>query len=226
MRWPAAAPELILEPLAEPRQALDNIWNKTAAELIAAVREHDQQRTILLGPRTMNNARFLGELSLPHDEHNLIVGIHHYWPITFTMQGEMWLGKDHIFGNPHDWLGTTWDQTPAQEAELRTGFAQVAGWAGDRPADCSSASSALRITLTSPAASGGPASTADSPKNTASPGASGPSRQYSPSTTSKPARSTRTSWQRSSTSRLCHQERAGTWTRTHWTCRRGHDVLL
>ncbi|MGB6580145.1 MAG: cellulase family glycosylhydrolase [Streptosporangiaceae bacterium] len=120
--------ELILEPLAEPRQALDNIWNKTAAELIAAVREHDQQRTILLGPRTMNNARFLGELSLPHDEHNLIVGIHHYWPITFTMQGEMWLGKDHIFGNPHDWLGTTWDQTPAQEAELRTGFAQVAGW--------------------------------------------------------------------------------------------------
>jgi len=120
--------ELILEPLAAPRQALDNIWNKTAAELIAAVREHDQQRTILLGPRTMNNARFLGELSLPRDEHNLIVGIHHYWPITFTIQGQMWLGKDHIFGNPHDWLGTTWDQTPAQEAELRTGFAQVAAW--------------------------------------------------------------------------------------------------
>jgi len=76
----------------------------------------------------MNNARFLGDLTLPEQEHNLIVGIHHYWPVTFTMQGEMWLGEDHVFGNPRDWLGTTWDQTPAQEAELRAGFAQVAGW--------------------------------------------------------------------------------------------------
>jgi endoglucanase len=105
--------ELVLEPLAE---------------LIGAVRGQDQDRTILLGPRTLNNARFLGELALPGDERNLIVGIHHYWPITFTMQGEMWLGEDHVFGNPRDWLGTTWDQTPGQEAELQTGFGQVAGW--------------------------------------------------------------------------------------------------
>ena len=44
----------------------------------------------------MNNARFLDELSLPDAERNLIVGIHHYWPIMFTMQGEMWLGEDHM----------------------------------------------------------------------------------------------------------------------------------
>jgi endoglucanase len=120
--------DLVLEPLAEPAQALDPIWNKTAAALISAVRERDQQRTILLGPRTMNNARFLGELSLPDAERNLIVGIHHYWPTMFTMQGEMWLGEDHVFGNPRDWLGTTWNQTPDQEAELRAGFTQVAAW--------------------------------------------------------------------------------------------------
>jgi endoglucanase len=127
--------DVIVEPLTEPRQALDPIWNKAAAELISAVREHDQRRTILLGPRTMNNARFLGELSLPGTEHNLIVGIHHYWPITFTMHGEMWLGENHIFGNPRSWLGTTWDQTPSQEAELRDGFAQAAAWgqAAGRP---------------------------------------------------------------------------------------------
>lgn len=120
--------DVVLEPLAEPRQALDAIWNKAAAELIGGVRERDQRRTILLGPRTMNNARFLGELSLPDAERNVIVGIHHYWPITFTMQGEMWLGEDHVFGNPRDWLGTTWEQTPDTEAELRAGFAQVAAW--------------------------------------------------------------------------------------------------
>lgn len=120
--------DLVLEPLAEPRDALDPIWNRVAAELIGAIRGQDPHRTILLGPRTMNNARFLSELSLPEEERNLIVGIHHYWPVTFTMQGEMWLGEDHVSGNPRDWLGTTWDQTPAQEAELRTGFTQVAGW--------------------------------------------------------------------------------------------------
>jgi endoglucanase len=119
---------LVLEPLAEPEQGLDPIWNTVAAELIGAVRDRDQHRTILLGPRTMNNARFLGELALPEAERNLIVGIHHYWPVTFTMQGELWLGEDHVFGHPRDWLGTTWDQTPGQEAELRAGFDQVAGW--------------------------------------------------------------------------------------------------
>jgi endoglucanase len=121
-------PDLILEPLAEPEQALDPIWDTVAAELIAAVRGQDQDRTIVLGPRTMNNARFLGELDLPSQERNLIVGIHHYWPITFTMQGETWLGPDHVFGNPRDWVGTTWDGTPDQQAELRAGFEQVAGW--------------------------------------------------------------------------------------------------
>jgi endoglucanase len=121
-------PDLIVEPLAEPEQALDPVWNAVAGELIGAVRGQDQRRTILLGPRAMNNARFLGELALPELERNLIVGIHHYWPITFTMQGEEWLGEDHVFGRPRDWLGTTWDGQPGQQAELREGFDQVAGW--------------------------------------------------------------------------------------------------
>jgi len=29
-------------------------------------------------------------------------------------------------GSPRDWLGTTWDQTGAQESELHGGFAQLA----------------------------------------------------------------------------------------------------
>jgi endoglucanase len=120
--------DVMLEPLTEPQQALDPIWNNVAAELIGAVRDQDRRCTVLIGPRTMNNARFLGELSLPESERNLILGIHHYWPIRFTMQGELFLGENHVFGNPRDWLGTTWEQTPAQEAELRLGFAQVAGW--------------------------------------------------------------------------------------------------
>jgi endoglucanase len=118
---------VVLEPLTEPQQALDPLWNTVAAELIGAVRGQDGRGTILLGPRSFNNARFLGELSLPESERNLIVGIHHYWPVTFTMQGETWVG-DTEFGHPGDWLGTTWDQTPGQEAELRAGFDAAANW--------------------------------------------------------------------------------------------------
>jgi endoglucanase len=119
--------DVILEPLTEPEPTtLDPIWNEAVAALIAAVRDRDQQRTILLGPRSMNGARFLGELSLPDAERNLIVGIHHYFPITFTMQGETFLGQEH--GDPRDWLGTTWEQTPDTEAAFRAGFAQVAAW--------------------------------------------------------------------------------------------------
>lgn len=120
--------DVILEPLTEPCEALDPMWNTVAAELIGAVRAEDPDVTLLLGPRSYNNIRFLGELSLPAEERNLIVGVHHYWPITFTMQGEMFLGENHGFGNPRSWLGTTWDQTKAEEAEMRGGFGQVAGW--------------------------------------------------------------------------------------------------
>jgi endoglucanase len=119
--------DVVLEPLTEPQQALDAVWNQAAGEFIAAVRGQDRCVTILLGPRTFNNARFLGELRLPDTERNLIVGIHHYWPVTFTMQGETWMGENE-FGHPQDWLGTTWEQSPAAEAELRAGFDAVVGW--------------------------------------------------------------------------------------------------
>jgi endoglucanase len=119
--------DVIIEPVTEPQQALDAIWNEAAAGLIEAVRSVNDGCTILLGPRTFNNARFLGELRLPDAERNLIVGVHHYWPITFTMQGETWLGENEL-GDPRDWLGTTWDQTVVQESELRAGFGAVAGW--------------------------------------------------------------------------------------------------
>lgn len=119
--------DVVLEPLTEPQGALDAVWNEAAAELVGAVRGQDRCVTILLGPRSYNNARFLGELCLPEAERNLIVGIHHYWPVTFTMQGETWLGETE-FGHPADWLGTTWDQTPTTETELRAGFGAVADW--------------------------------------------------------------------------------------------------
>ncbi len=121
-------PSLILEPLAEPRGALDPVWNDYLRDLCAAVRDVDPDRTLMAGPRSYNNARFLAELSLPAGERNLILTLHHYWPIRFTMQGEVWLGPTEL-GDPATWLGTTWDGTPQQRTELETGFEAVAVYA-------------------------------------------------------------------------------------------------
>ena len=121
-------PDVVLEPLAEPQQALDAVWNDYLADLVAAVRDVDPRRTLIAGPRSHNNARFLSELELPRDERNVILAIHHYWPVTFTMQGEMWLGPTEL-GDPSDWLGSTWDATPQQRGELEAGFAAVAHYA-------------------------------------------------------------------------------------------------
>ena len=127
-------PEVVLEPMAEPHFALDACWNEYLAELIATVRAVDRDRTLIVGPGSYNNARFLPALALPADERNLIVTIHHYWPIRFTMQGETWLGENQ-FGDPASWVGTAWTGTEQERGELEVGFEAVAAYARahDRP---------------------------------------------------------------------------------------------
>jgi endoglucanase len=99
-------PSVVLEPLSEPQLALDPVWNGYLRELCATVRDVDPGRPLVVGPRSYNNARFPGELELPEQERNLILTVHHYWPITFTMQGETWLGQTEL-GDPTTWLETT-----------------------------------------------------------------------------------------------------------------------
>ncbi|MEC3917532.1 glycoside hydrolase family 5 protein [Nocardia sp. CDC160] len=131
----AAHPEsILLEPLAEPREALDALWNDYIARLLTVLRKVDPHRAVIVGPGAYNNARTLPQLELPTADRDLIVTVHQYWPITFTMQGEEWLGTTP-FGDPKSWLGNTWDGTPDQRAELTAGFDGIAAWAAaaDRP---------------------------------------------------------------------------------------------
>ena len=121
-------PSVLLEPLSEPQLELDREWNSYLNDLLVAVRAADPERTIIVGPRSYNNFRFLWELKLPENERNVILTIHQYWPITFTMQGETWLGETGL-GDPTAWLGTTWEGTPQQRAELQAGFDAIATYA-------------------------------------------------------------------------------------------------
>jgi endoglucanase len=128
------APETVmLEPLAESRDALDLVWNEYLADLVTAIREIDPARTLVVGPAFYNTALRLGELVLPADD-NLILGIHQYWPIPFTMQGEAWFAQNGGWewlggGGPAGWLGTTWAGTEAQMKELRDGYDRIAEFA-------------------------------------------------------------------------------------------------
>ena len=118
-------PHLLIEPLAEPTDALDGEWNAYLEDLRRTVRNADPARTIVAGPRSHNNARFLNDLVIAPDENNLILTIHQYWPIMFTMQGEAWLGATPL-GRPELWVGTAWEGDARERAELEQGFAAVA----------------------------------------------------------------------------------------------------
>jgi endoglucanase len=58
-------PGVVLEPLSEPQLALDRVWNSYLRDLCAAVREIDPGRTLVVGPRSYNNTRFLWSSNSP-----------------------------------------------------------------------------------------------------------------------------------------------------------------
>lgn len=126
------APDTVfLEPLAEPHDRLDPLWNAYLADTLTVARAQHPTRPILVGPAFFNTVRALPALQLPVGDRHLIVTLHHYWPLEFTFQGETWFtGSD-----TQAWLGTTWQPTPDRTAVLDAGFAQIAEWSTrhDRP---------------------------------------------------------------------------------------------
>ena len=132
LAWVASAfrdqpSSVMLEPLADARGDLGAAWNTYVADLIETARGIDRTRTLVIGPRSAD-ARFLGHLSLPRDDRNVIVAIHHYWPFTFTMQGET-APNPARWGNPSSWIGTSWDDSPVECDALATAFDAIAHWA-------------------------------------------------------------------------------------------------
>lgn len=162
-------PSVALEPLSEPQLDLDRVWNRYLSEPCATVRDVDPGRTVIVGPRSYNNARFLAELELPEKESNLILAVHQYWPITFTMQGESWLGQTEL-GDPRPGSRPPGTGRPSSARSSRPASTPSRRMPARRTGLCSSASSAPRTTPTCPHGCAGPGSTASSPNSTASPG--------------------------------------------------------
>jgi endoglucanase len=97
-RYQNRSPKLIFELLNEPHGQLDAAtWNALAARTLAAVRQSNPDRTVVIGPVEWNYSGRLKDLRLPPDRH-LIVAIHDYDPFEFTHQGVPYLGRDYPVG--------------------------------------------------------------------------------------------------------------------------------
>ena len=73
----------------EPHDKLNDKWNEVLKVGLAAVRETNPTRPVIIGPPDWNGIRGLKKLELPADA-NLIVTVHMYNPFEFTHQGASW----------------------------------------------------------------------------------------------------------------------------------------
>ena len=112
--------ELLNEPHAQLNAAL---WNEYLSAGLQTVRESNPARDVVIGPVNWNAYDWISTLDVPEDEH-LIVTFHYYLPFQFTHQGAEWVGDES-----QQWLGTTWDATDEQKAEITSHFDSVAEWA-------------------------------------------------------------------------------------------------
>lgn len=126
----SASPLLSFEILNEPHDKLDNEqWSRLFPLALAAIRESNPSRIVIIGPPQWNNFRNLNQLTLPENDRHLVATFHYYEPFPFTHQGASWAqGSDR-------WLGTTWTATTEQLGELQQAFNSVADWSRkyDRP---------------------------------------------------------------------------------------------
>ncbi len=115
---------LVFELMNEPHEELnkDNAWTELIPPLLAAVRETNPTRPVIIGPPFWNGMWALGKFKLP-DDPNLIVTVHYYNPFEFTHQGAHWV-KDS-----DGWLGKKWTGSEAELAAVVKEFDATAAWA-------------------------------------------------------------------------------------------------
>jgi endoglucanase len=120
--------QVFFEPMSEPHDKLDPLWNEYLRETISVIRESNPDRAVIIGPSSYNNFMHLAELSLPEQDQNLIVTLHQYYPIEFTMQGEEWLERYDKSLSPRSWVGTKFECTDDERKEFEYGYELVKKW--------------------------------------------------------------------------------------------------
>jgi endoglucanase len=113
---------LVFEILNEPHGSLTaELWNEFLRDALAAIRETDPDRWVVVGTAEWGGIAAMERLRLPDDD-RLIFTFHYYSPFEFTHQGAEWVAGSSA------WLGTRWG-TRQDSAAVRRDFDSVAAWA-------------------------------------------------------------------------------------------------
>ena len=125
VHYQGRSPNLWFELLNEPYGSVTGaVWNTLARDTLAAVRETNPKRIVVIGPVELNSADHLAALDLPADAY-LMSTFHYYGPIEFTHAGASWMpGSDK-------WIGRRWRGTDADRAALREVMSQAAQFRTD-----------------------------------------------------------------------------------------------
>jgi endoglucanase len=122
-RYRSRPDRLYLELLNEPHDKLDDArWSKMVPSLLAAIRESNPRRIVIVGPSSWNSPDHLDRLQLPESDRMLIGTFHYYSPFKFTHQGAEWAQGSA------GWLGTKWSGSEAEVAALRKDFDKATRW--------------------------------------------------------------------------------------------------
>lgn len=126
----SGAPESVLfEPFNEP---YGDRWNGSLlsdvqGEAIAAIRETNPNRLIVLGPGNWQNIDALASWTPPRDDH-VAVSVHYYEPHEFTHQNAPWMG-DRAPRYDREWGATADLQRIAGHARRASDWAASRGYA-------------------------------------------------------------------------------------------------
>lgn len=113
---------LYFEVANEPHDIGAATWNAAQAKAIAAIRETNPTRWLIVTPVDWSSHRRLQDLQLPEDDQRLIVTFHYYLPFEFTHQGAEWVaGTDK-------WLGRTWTASTSERQSVMFDLDRAARW--------------------------------------------------------------------------------------------------
>lgn len=114
---------VLLEICNEPNGMSAAFWNTFMLDALAAVRESNPTRIVVIGGTDWNSVNGLLELKLPDADRNLLATFHYYAPFEFTHQGAEWVNGAEA------WLGTKWEGSGRDKVNVDWDLDRAAAWA-------------------------------------------------------------------------------------------------